>query len=847
MLIIPMTFQFASSSTGSIYINSKSASAIGQQVQSGGSLSLYFGNVMWDGDTVCLFLSTDGSKQIVTGDFVYTTKISVYNISDTTATHNYYGDNGGYGAWTAGNYWVNGTIAQNTPVGNFYVKAVDQLSSSVAVTDTYITVYSNVNSSTLALSPSSGAGGVPIQFTGSQYPPNSPVTISYLDPTFSTWNPLVTVTANNAGQIVANSTVPDLKKSVSAYDYAETFNQISYRSQINGVVCSYVYYNEYARGLKTVGNQTANGLYGNGTDLTSTVRLLVGDSISLSGKWFSSGLVYVRWDGFNVVGTVTGDQWTVANIIGSTATGINGTFSTSVTIPTCGAGPHYLAIEDSQTRIAIKIFVCSATLQLTPPSGPGGATVQFTGSSYPVSSPVTLSYQDPTYGTWNAWASTTSDANGNIAFSCQMPDLKKGSFNGDSGSVNGSYSTISFRSELNNVSYGFVNYNENYRGLTQIGSRFATGVFGNGTDVSSIVNPHPGDSLTISGKWFYPGIVYIRFDGIAVVGTVTGDQWKNAQILGSTTASATTGTFSTAVTIPTANKGSHFIAIDDSQTLMIYIINVSASVNPSSSPTATPIPSTGPSPTPSPLLPMPTLDVSCRSATKLTDLAVQINGQLTYNGTPIDNASIQLYYSVNGGNNWDNLIMTKTASDGTFNTLWKPDVTGCYLLKAIYGGSDSLASVTKNVAFALTPDPQQNVFSVTSNSTVSQFAFNSTADELSFTVSGPSETTGYVQIYIPKTLISDISTLKTYIDGKQISFNSESQSDAWQVTFSYSHSTHKITMALNSATQPSGNTPNQSWEIYAIIVTVIAAIAVSIVVTKLKHQSPQKSGHVKSK
>lgn len=352
--------------------------------------------------------------------------------------------------------------------------------------------------------------------------------------------------------------------------------------------------------MKTVGNQTAYGLYGNGTDLTSTVRVLVGDSISLSGKWFSSGLVYVRWDGFNVVGTVTSDQWLSANIIGSTATGVNGTFSTSVTIPKCNAGAHFLAVEDSQARVIVEIFVSSATLQLVPPSGPGGAYVQFTGSGYPASTQVTLSYQDPTYGTWNAWASTTSDVNGNIAFSCQMPDLKQGSYNGDNLNATATYSTISFRSDVYNVSYGYVNYYEYYRGLTQIGNTVATGIFGNGTDLSSSVSPRPGDSLTISGKWFYPGIVYIRFDGTAVVGTVTADQWKSAQILSSTTASATTGALSTTVTIPTASGGSHFIAIDDSQTLMIYIINVIAAVIPTPSSTPTPVPTTVPTSTPTP-------------------------------------------------------------------------------------------------------------------------------------------------------------------------------------------------------------------------------------------------------
>ena len=81
-------------------------------------------------------------------------------------------------------------------------------------------------------------------------------------------------------------------------------------------------------------------------------------------------------------------------------------------------------------------------------------------------------------------------------------------------------------------------------------------------------------------------------------------------------------------------------------------------------------------------------------------------------------------------------------------------MTGNYLIMATWTGNSTLNGVNKTVDFALTPDSQQNgqnVFSVYSNSTITQFAFNSTSNELSFVVSGPSGTTGYVNICIPKT------------------------------------------------------------------------------------------------
>jgi hypothetical protein len=156
-------------------------------------------------------------------------------------------------------------------------------------------------------------------------------------------------------------------------------------------------YNEYQRGLKTVGNMTANGLYGNGTNLVSQVKVKVGDAIGLSGKWFNPGPIYVRWDGVSVVGTVSSSEWLNANIIGTSATNATGYFSTSVTIPSANAGEHYLAVEDSQTRVIVKIFISTASLQLSPALGPGGATVQFSGTSYPASATVDVYYLDPTY------------------------------------------------------------------------------------------------------------------------------------------------------------------------------------------------------------------------------------------------------------------------------------------------------------------------------------------------------------------------------------------------------------------------------------------------------------------
>jgi hypothetical protein len=157
-------------------------------------------------DHILLVLSPDGSTELKSGS-VYTPTFSVYDLADPERTTNYTGDNG---VWLVGNNWVNGSIPPTAALGNYYIKAVDQIGSLVAVTDTYITVNPINYNSTLIISPPSGPGGIPITFTGSNYPVGSNVVISYLDPTFGTWNYLTTAIANASGKISADSTAPDL-------------------------------------------------------------------------------------------------------------------------------------------------------------------------------------------------------------------------------------------------------------------------------------------------------------------------------------------------------------------------------------------------------------------------------------------------------------------------------------------------------------------------------------------------------------------------------------------------------------------------------------------------------------
>jgi hypothetical protein len=194
----------------------------------------------------------------------------------------------------------------------------------------------------------------------------------------------------------------------------------------------------------------------------------------------------------------------------------------------------------------------------------------------------------------------------------------------------------------------------------------------------------------------------------------------------------------------------------------------------------------------------PSLTTSCISSVSQSSLNVKINGDLTFNETGISGAPILLSYSVTGGESWVDLTLVNTGSDGSYSALWFPSVTGNYLLKAVYEGGENYLGTSNIVNFAMAPCAEQSVFSVTSNSTLSELFFNSTNEELSFEVSGPPGTTGYVNVYVAKSVVNDVSGLTVQLDGNQIAYTTESAGDSWLISFSYHHSSHEITINLSS-------------------------------------------------
>jgi hypothetical protein len=265
-------------------------------------------------------------------------------------------------------------------------------------------------------------------------------------------------------------------------------------------------------------------------------------------------------------------------------------------------------------------------------------------------------------------------------------------------------------------------------------------------------------------------------------------------------------------------------------------------VTPSPSITPKPTMDTDPiqTPTPKPTAipkPMPSLNLSCSSSATDSSFKVDIIGTLTGNGTGLSGAPIVIYYSLTGGNSWVELTFVNTREDGSFSALWLPTATGNFIVKAHFTGDSQYSQVKTKVDLAITPftnSEDTTIFSVSSNSTLSELLFNSQSKELRFTVSGESNTVGYVDAYVPKSLINDISTLRVYLDDKPINCTIASQEYSWLMHFTYHHSTHQVTMTLDTLSEQP-NVTLENWAFYAgIAIAATCVLAVSLIAVKRK-------------
>ena len=263
--------------------------------------------------------------------------------------------------------------------------------------------------------------------------------------------------------------------------------------------------------------------------------------------------------------------------------------------------------------------------------------------------------------------------------------------------------------------------------------------------------------------------------------------------------------------------------------------------SPTPEPTATPIPTPRPEPSAK-----PTITIDVKSSASANIPKVEISGTLSYNKTGVSITYVYVGYSADGGNSWKDFSLAQTNTDGSFDAIWIPNATGSYMLCAQYLGNLTLHWMNATVNLAMLPDLAGNEFSVVSNSTISNVAYDSATQQLSFSTNGTSGTNGYAQICIPKTLASDYQALEVKLDGEKLAFGSQSSDDVWVISCVYTQSEHAFTVQIPFAEILS---PTQTpWlTILAIIILIVVVVAVVVVVRRRRRTAATVAAILKEK
>ena len=182
------------------------------------------------------------------------------------------------------------------------------------------------------------------------------------------------------------------------------------------------------------------------------------------------------------------------------------------------------------------------------------------------------------------------------------------------------------------------------------------------------------------------------------------------------------------------------------------------------------------------------------------DVYLNLSGTLKGNGVPIGDAWIQLLYSANGGQNWNEAVGMRASDDGSYSAIWNPPEAGVYLFKTTWTPYDPYENSESPVVMLSIKNFSGYVYSVmdvVSNSTLSVLDFNSTSWELSFTATGETGTAGFAEVGIaPKRMVGNISDLRVFMDGDDLDYTVKSTDDALVLHFVYTHSSHSVTIDL---------------------------------------------------
>ena len=97
-----------------------------------------------------------------------------------------------------------------------------------------------------------------------------------------------------------------------------------------------------------------------------------------------------------------------------------------------------------------------------------------------------------------------TDSTGHFTYPWTAPDLLQNNSANDS---QPSFNNIVFQAKdnVNGHVYNTTSYTEYCRGLTQVATQTAGGMYGNNTNLATTAFVENGQAISISGAWFNPG------------------------------------------------------------------------------------------------------------------------------------------------------------------------------------------------------------------------------------------------------------------------------------------------------------------------------------------------------
>ena len=192
------------------------------------------------------------------------------------------------------------------------------------------------------------------------------------------------------------------------------------------------------------------------------------------------------------------------------------------------------------------------------------------------------------------------------------------------------------------------------------------------------------------------------------------------------------------------------------------------------------------------------VSISTSSSSTYVGYKVNINGTLhDLYGKGLENEPVVISYTFQGAPTWFPISSGITDNGGHYYVQWIPSASGYFTIKAEWAGNATHEGTSNTTTLSSLAYNNQYVFTVESNSTISELTFNTTDQTLTFTATGPSGTRGQTKVTIAKSLVANATGIRVYLDGNDTQYSIASTDDSWLLTFNYTHSTHKVAVDLN--------------------------------------------------